>query len=92
MASVLWWLPGFSVTLGIAEMLNGNMVCGASRYAGGLLIGQILALGMVAGASFVGEFNPKATDWLKVYFLFCCSAQRNYMLSECALAYGCLSA
>ena len=66
MATVLWWLPGFSITFGCAEMLNNNVLTGSARMAYGLLIGQLLAFGLYAGASFVNMLNPGANTWLQV--------------------------
>jgi hypothetical protein len=45
-----------------------NCVANCRRFAVGLLLGQLLAMGLVAGASFVSQFNPRALEWLKVLY------------------------
>lgn len=60
LAAILVLLPGWSLTVGVAEVATGHLASGAARLTGALVTVLLLALGWAAGAQAVSVLGLDA--------------------------------
>ncbi len=49
LATIVWYLPGLSLTIGVAELATRNLISGTSRIFYAMLIALELGFGMAVG-------------------------------------------
>jgi uncharacterized membrane protein YjjB (DUF3815 family) len=59
--SLVSFLPGLLLTIAAMELTHGQVVAGASRLVYGFSQLLVLAFGVVAGLTIVGDFSPSAS-------------------------------
>jgi uncharacterized membrane protein YjjP (DUF1212 family) len=55
------FLPGLALTIAAIELTHGQVIAGASRLVYGFSQLMVLAFGLVAGLTVVGDFEPSAS-------------------------------
>jgi len=77
LSSIVWFLPGLSLTIAIMELATKNMISGATRMFGALLTALELSYGITLGTKVVfwntslsdsAACTPQLSAWLNIPF------------------------